>query len=335
VTALQAVFTVPLFVWLYGWQRVDFVEWRTLTAAPFALSLPASQQFLYGSPFSHLLGAYYEHQGLGFGESFLVVHGLALILLAVTTVRVLIARFGSDYWSAGALVLAASPLLLTVISWIGKDDTFLLSFYLLMLLSPSRLTRALLCALMIVCHRELAVTMLISHALLRASREGERGEAAVIGVGAMAGLAASYLYTNVLLDAAPLTRFDYMVAHVRGVLAGVIASPLAHFAAALGPFWLLVLRPSHLTLRRSAVLVLAAVMASMTLDFTRVFVMASAPLLLDLTDQVVAELRAHGGVAIFGRRWPIGALGLLAFTQVQIAGDRLSWIRGFAWVIHR
>ena len=52
-TAIQAVITVPLFLWLYGWQRVDLVEWRTLTAAPFTLSLPASQQFLYGSPFSH------------------------------------------------------------------------------------------------------------------------------------------------------------------------------------------------------------------------------------------------------------------------------------------
>jgi hypothetical protein len=329
------VITVPLFLWLYGWQRIDLVEWRTLTAAPFTLSLPASQQFLYGSPFSHLLGAYYQHQGLGFSESFIVVHGLALMLLAFAVIRALIARCGSDQWAAGALVIAASPLLLTIVSWIGKDDSFLLSFYLLMLLSRSSLTRALMCGLMIICHRELATAMLINHAILRVSIDNTQREGIVIGMGAGAGLALSFLYTNLLLDVAPMTRLDYMIAHARPLLNGVIASPLAHFAAALGPFWLYLLRPSSLTLRRLAVLASAAVMASLTLDFTRVFVLVAAPLLIDLTEEIVAELREHGGIALLGRRWAIGALGLLAFAQVQLSGDRLSWIHGFSWVIHR
>ena len=78
---------------------------------------------------------------------------------------------------------------------------------------------------------------------------------------------------------------------------------------------------------------LAATLASMTLDFTRIFVLASTPLLVELTEELVTEVRDHGGIAVLGRRWPIGVLGILAFAQLQLAGDRLSWIRGFSWVI--
>ena len=318
--------TVPLFVWLYGWQVIDVVEWRTLTAAPFTLALDPSRQFLYGSPFSHLLGAYYQRQGLGVSDSFIVVHGFGLLLLAYAVFRALWHRLGADGWPAGALVIAVSPLLLTVISWIGKDDTFLLAFYALLLTSRSPLTRALLGALMVCCHRELGVAMLIAHVVVRA-------EGAGVVIGAAVGVALSYAYTNALLDVAPLTRFDYMLAHARGLLARVTAHPFAHFVAALGPFWIFMLRPASLTARRVAVLAMCAALASMTLDFTRVFVLAATPLLIELTEQLVAESREHGGIALFGRRWPIGVLGLLAFAQVQLAGDRLSWIDGYSWVI--
>ena len=317
---------MPLFVWLYGWQRIDLVEWRTLTAAPFSLALEPSRQFLYGSPLTHLLGAYYQRQGITVGASFLIVYGLGLIVLAVAALRALIARCGADRWGDGALIIAGSPLLLILITWIGKDDAFLLACYLLLLLSPSVTTRAILCALMVLCHRELGTAMLIAHALVR-------GEWIAMTAGAIAGLAVSFTYTNVLLDAAPQTRVDYLVEHARSVLAGVLAHPIAHFVAALGPFWLYVLRPSSLTLRRIAVIAMAAVLAAMTLDFTRIFVLASAPLLIVLTEELVAEVRANGGVALLGRRWPVAVLGLLAFAQLQIAGDRLSWIRNFSWTM--
>jgi hypothetical protein len=86
-------------------------------------------------------------------------------------------------------------------------------------------------------------------------------------------------------------------------------------------------------MRRIAVLGLAAAVAGMTLDFTRIFVLVSAPLVIRLTEELVDELRDHGGIALLGSRWPVSALGLLAFAQLQLAGDRLSWIRGFSWSI--
>ncbi|MBY0493536.1 MAG: hypothetical protein K2Y23_04925 [Cyanobacteria bacterium] len=324
--AFQAVATVMLFVWLYGWQTIDLVEWRSLTAAPFSVTLEPSQQFLYGSPFAHLLGAYYQRQGIGVVESFVIVHAAGLILLAYAAARVLISRCGVDQLAAGVLVIAASPLLLTILSWIGKTDDFLLAFYLLLLVARSPLTRAILCALMVLCHRELAVTMLIAHALVRA-------EGVALAGGAAAGLAISFLYTNVLLDAAPATRLDYLLEHARVVLSGAVRHPLVHFAAALGPFWIFVLRPSALTIRRTAVLGMAAVVAAMTLDFTRIFVLASAPLVIQLTEEIVAEIRDHGGIVLLGSRLPVSVLGILAFAQLHLAGDRLSWIRGFSWTI--
>ncbi|HUQ87831.1 MAG TPA: hypothetical protein VM096_09740 [Vicinamibacterales bacterium] len=325
-TAIQAVITVPLFVWLYGWQTIDLVEWRTLTAAPFSVALDPSQQFLYGSPFAHMLGAYYQRQGIGVVESFVIVHGAGLLLLAYAAARGLITRCGVDQVAAGVMVIAASPLLLTMLSWIGKNDSFLLAFYLLLLSARSPLTRAILCALMILCHRELGVAMLLAHALVR-------GEGVAVAGGAIIGLALSYLYTNVLLDVAPVTRFDYMLAHARGLLIGVVRHPIVHFVAALGPFWIFVLRPSALTMRRLAVLGIAAAVGAMTLDFTRIFVLASAPLVIQLTEELVGEVREHGGIACLGRRWPVSVLGILAFAQLQLAGDRLSWIRGFSWTI--
>jgi hypothetical protein len=322
----QAAITVLVFVWLYGWQTIDLVEWRTLTAAPFSVTLDPSQQFLYGSPFTYLLGAYYQRQGIGVVESFVIVQAAGFLLLAYAAARGLITRCGVEQVATGVLLIAASPLLLTMVSWIGKNDSYLLAFYLFVLLARSTLTRAILCSAMVLCHRELAVAMLMAHALVRA-------EGGAVAGGAAIGLAISYLYTNVLLDAAPATRLDYMLAHARGLMTVVARHPVAHFVAALGPFWIFVLRPSALTMRRIAVLGLAAAVAGMTLDFTRIFVLVSAPLVIQLTEELIDEVREYGGIALLGSRWPVSALGILAFAQLQLAGDRLSWIRGFSWSI--
>jgi hypothetical protein len=326
VVAWQAILTVPIFVWLYGWQPIDRVEWRTMIAAPFTVALEPAQQFLYGSPFTHLAGAYYVRQGLDADQAFWIVHGLGLILLAFALFRFLVERCGADRWASGALVLAGSPMLLTIVSWIGKDDTYLLAFYLLMLRSSSEFTRMLLCASMVICHRELSLAMLAAHALIR-------GDAIAVAIGAAAGLTLSFTYTNALLNQPPLTRVDYLLQHLSGLITASLAHPVARLAATLGPFWLYVLRPSALTARRLVVLAGAGVLAGMTVDFTRVFVLAASPLIFSVTEDLVAELRERDGIALFGWRVPVAVLGLLAFAQVQIAGNRLSWIQGFSWSI--
>ena len=328
VTTWQAVLTVPVFVWLYGWRTIDLSEWRTITAAPFEVGLDPAQQFLYGSPLTFLLGAFYQRQGLGFNDAFVVVHAFGFVLLAYAAYKALRTLCSDVYWSAGALILAASPLLLIAVTWIGKSDTYLVAFYLLLVCSSSRFTQAVLCVLMMACHREIAVAMLLGHTLVRGVN------LAVLG-GVAAGGAASLLYTHGLLRVVPASRWDFLIDHARALVASVAVHPIAHAIATLGPFWLYVIRPSKFTIRRLTVLVMAAVLAAFTLDFTRVFVLVALPLIVQLTEELVIELRQSGAIRVLGYPLPVGVLGLLAFLQVQIAGDRLLWIRSHAWTLAR
>jgi hypothetical protein len=325
VAALAAVM-LPALVWLYGWRTIDTVEWRALTAAPFAVSLDPSQQFLYGSPLTFLLGSYYIHQGLDFAAAFAVVHGLGLIFFAGALFRCLTTLCSTDGRAAGAIVLAGSPLLFVILTWIGKSDTYLLAFYLLLLSTRSPVMQALLAVLMIASHRELALAMLFAHVLLR-------GQARPIGAGVAAGLAGSLGFIYVLLDAVPASRIDFMLANATSLATRVMRHPFTYLIAALGPFWLYLFRPSALSTARIVVLAMAAVLASLTLDFTRVFVLASAPLLLLLTEEVVDELRTSGGMLFWGHRIGLGALTWLAFAQIQVAGAKVFWVRGLEWAL--
>jgi hypothetical protein len=131
----------------------------------------------------------------------------------------------------------------------------------------------------------------------------------------------------------PASRVDFLLAHAREVLRGAVSRPGVHLAATLGPFWIYLFRPSALTVRRVAVLGMAAVLACLSFDFTRVFIITATPLLLVLTEEVVAELRESGGVRLFGRQIGLGALSLLAVLQVQVMGAKVLWVRGFEWTL--
>lgn len=326
--AWQAWVMVPALVWFYGWRTIDTVEWRTITAAPFTVSLDPAQQFLYGSPLTFLLGSYYQTQGLGFEHAFAVVHGLGLVLLAVALFRALTALCSTGGRAAGAIVLAGSPLLFVVLTWIGKSDAFLLAFYLLLVSSSSRVMQALLCVLMMGCHRELALAMLAGHVLLR-------GNGPAVTAGAALGTLVSLTFTNVLLDPVPVSRLAFALGHTRELLGTVAAHPFTHLVATLGPFWLYVCRPSALDARRAIVLGGALLLACLAYDFTRVFVIAATPLLLVLTQEVVAEIRRGGGVMVWRHRVGLGALAWLAFAQIQVAGAKVLWVRGLEWALLR
>jgi hypothetical protein len=322
-----ALLILPAVVWLYGWRTTDTVEWRTITAAPFAVSLDPAQQFLYGSPFTFLLGSYYQHQGLTFDAAFAVVHGVGLVLFGCAMFHALTTLCSASGRAAGAIVLAGSPLLFVVLTWIGKSDTYLLAFYLLLVSTHSPLTQSILAVLMIACHRELATAMLIAHSILHGPRIS-------ITAGAAVGLACSFAFTSMLLDSVPASRFEFMLANARQLLRNAAAHPLTYLAAALGPFWLYVARPTALSAGRVAVLVMAIALATVAYDFTRVFVIVATPLLLVLTREVVEELRG-GGMLFWGYRVRLGVLAALAFAQIQIAGGKVIWVRGVEWFLTR
>ena len=327
-TVVLAIFLVPALVWLYGWRTIDMVEWRTITAAPFSVTLEPEQQFLYGSPLTFLLGSYYQHQGLGYMHAFVVVHGLGLVFFAYTLFRCLTRLCGTTGRAAGLIVLASSPLLFVVLTWIGKSDSFLLAFYFLLLTTESPVMVAILAVLMIACHRELAIAVLIAHAILR-------GAIPYVVAGAAIGVAGSFIFTRLLLTSVPVSRLDYLIGHFRELLGGVMSDPIVHLAATLGPFWLFVIRPSMFNVRRVAVLAMAFGLACISFDFTRVFIIAATPLLLILTEEVVGEMTRTGGVQLWGRAVTPALLWPLALLQLQILGAKVQWIRGIEWVLTR
>jgi hypothetical protein len=327
-TVVLSIFLVPALVWLYGWRTIDTVEWRTITAAPFSVTLEPDQQFLYGSPLTFLLGSYYQHQGLGYAHAFVVVHGLGLVFFAAALFRCLTRLCGATGWGAGLLVLAGSPLLLVILTWIGKSDTFLLAFYFLLLTTESPVMIGVLSVLMIACHRELAIAMLIAHAILR-------GAITYVLAGLAVGVAGSFIFTRFLLTSVPVSRVDYLIAHFRELLGGVLSNPIVHLAGTLGPFWLYVIRPSMINVRRLAVLVMAFGLACISFDFTRVFVIAATPLLLVLTEEVVTEVRETGGVKLWGRAVTLAVLWPFALLQLQVVGAKVQWLRGIEWVLTR
>lgn len=326
---LQATLMLPALVWLYGWRTIDTVEWRTITAAPFSVTLDPSQQFLYGSPFIFLLGSYYQRQGLDFVPAFIVVHGLGLAFFGYALFRCLTHLCSASGRAAAVIVLAGSPLLFVVLTWIGKSDTYLLAFYLMLVTTRSRLTTAILCMLMIACHRELALAMLVGHVFLL------DGLLAPTAIGAATGTVLSFLFTHGLLTSVPASRLDYLADHARALIRGVVLHPVVHLAATLGPFWIYMCRPPALTAARMGVLAMAVLLASLAHDFTRVFIIAATPLLLALTQEVVAELRDAGGVRLLGRTVSLGTLSWLALLQLQVMGAKVLWIRGVEWTLTR
>jgi hypothetical protein len=59
----------------------------------------------------------------------------------------------------------------------------------------------------------------------------------------------------------------------------------------------------------------------------------SAPLLLEITRDVVSEVAQHGGIAIGPYRVGVHALWPLMFIQAQIAGAKLLWAQGIDLVL--
>jgi hypothetical protein len=198
---------VAAFAGLYGLQTNGEAEFRTISAAPFVVNLPAQDQYLYGSPFTFLLGSYYQHHGLDYAWAFFTVNALGLAAFFSSLYALMVRQFQSESRGAAALVFFSSPLLFVLLSWIGKSDAYLLAFYFLFRLTGSGFTQLLLCALMTVCHRELAVVVLLVHLCL------DPGRWRPAALGLLAGEAAVYLYTHALLSSVPASRAGFVVDH--------------------------------------------------------------------------------------------------------------------------
>ena len=71
--------------------------------------------------------------------------------------------------------------------------------------------------------------------------------------------------------------------------------PILHIAATLGPFWIYGATRLFTNPLRAALFALALALAVMSYDFTRIFVIVSTPMLLQITREVVADNARDGG----------------------------------------
>ena len=313
---------IAVFVVAYGIRTNDQVEFRTISAAPFGMNLPPDHQFLYGSPLTFFVGSYYLHHGLDDRASYFVVHLLGVLLFLVSLRKALARGLDDEGRRAATIVLLSSPLLFIVLSWIGKSDALLLALFFLLTTTESAATEVVLCVLMVLCHREMGAAVLVAYLCLK--RRGWR----TIVLGLAVGETAIFVYTQVLLSSVPASRTAYAVGHASTFWNMFWSHPLLHVLASFGPFWIYVVTRRTVTPAAAAIFVAALALSIVSQDFTRVFVIVSTPLLLDMTREAVADITQHGGIAIGPYRLGIHALWPLMFVQVQLAGPKLLWARG-------
>src|SRR5262249_55100651 len=187
-----------------------------------------------GSPLTVFLGSYYRHHGIDDLTAFFLVHGLGVVLFFVTLRAALHHVYREDDRSLAATVMLSSPLLLVVLFWFGKADPYLLATFFLLKATVSPVTRAILSAIMVAAHRELAAAVLLAELCLDA-----RPWRAVL-LGLALGESALFVYTNVLLPSAPASRAAFAAGNAVGLWQIFSTHPGLHLIATFGPLWVYV-----------------------------------------------------------------------------------------------
>jgi len=321
-------FALLLFAAAYGIRISDRVEFDLISADPFRMGIDAEHQFLYSSPLPFLLGSYYRHHGLDPSTAFWTVQVAAVFLLGIAMWRML--RTCSDNARAAVIwVLAASPLLLVLLSFVGKSDPILIAGFLLMATTTSRGSVMVFSAAMVLAHRELAVAILAGYACLEPSRV-RRLWPVILG-GVLAGEALVWCYTNLLVTPPPSSRESWALGHAALLWSAFSTHPMIHIAATFGPFWLLLLSPRRWTGARLLVAMLAVVLAAASADFTRVFVLVATPLLFTLARDLASDLTRDGYLPLGPLRLAPQWIVVFVFVQIQLAGAKVLWARGIDW----
>ena len=299
---------VLAFLGVYGFATVDVADFAQLSAAPWQLHANPGKQFLQFSPLPFFLG-YPLTNTIGASASFAVVMLGGLGLCALALRRLVTSRYGVHSGDA-ALMFFATPLLIVLTQYIGKSDPYVVAFFLLVVGSPNPVLQSAFGALLVVSHFEIGLLVLGSAAFLRLIRL----PSAILGGIAGALLTTGYHYW--LLPAVPQSRADIGVALLSEALGAVMATPVLHVVGLFGPFWWCVAKASPVGGRWLVVFVATAAVASVTLDFTRVFTLVGLPLVVSIVDRLVARAEARGADHA-APRW-LTVLPLFAFFQMHL-----------------
>lgn len=280
-------------------------------AAPFAL--PEG-----GIAYASLLGPLMGY-ALGIrGETTVIAFNAALVMLAIAALVAVAARLANDRAQAATLLalLALSPILEILTSWVGKPDPLIVLSYLLFAAAPGFLLRNAGAFFLLLAHKETGLVMLVTHLLL--FREWRQARAYLPG--ALLGLAWYALYAFVLGN--PPDRISFVAGNLLEILEN--ATHLPQFLLfSLGWLWLpilMLLREPQLRLRVIGALILVLGVTFLTIDVTRIAALLSLPLVLFL-------LRHHAAI---GMRFPLPLLLFLAACSLF----QLEWANSMLTVTH-
>ena len=299
---------IPLFLALYGAATIDVSDFRVLSSAPLQLHVDQSRQFLHFSSLPFVLG-YPVTRAVGPASSFWIVMLGGLIFAAAALRRCVAVRYGSRQNDA-MLMVFATPLLIVLSQYIGKSDSFMVAFLLLLVASTNPLMQVLLACLVVSSHLEIGLLVLGSAMFLRIL------PMRWTTLGALAGVLLVFGYHHYLLPAPPQSRADMGVEYLSAAVGAVMATPVLHLASMFGPFWFCVVMTGRPNWRWVTMFALTAVVASATLDFTRVFILVGVPLVIAIVDDAIPRADAvDAGAAT--PAW-FSVLPLCAFFQVHL-----------------
>lgn len=294
--------TVPLFLCLYGFGTIDTTDFFLLSANPAQLNPEVHRQFLQFSPLPYFLG-YPLTNTLGPRPSFAIVMLGGLLLFTLSLRRFAATRYGARCNDA-ILMVFATPLLIVLTQYFGKSDSFLAASFFLLLAARTTPGQLGCAALVVISHFEIGSIILASAVFLSLVR-------ARVLVGGIAGALVLFAYHYLWLPSPPQSRANLGASYLVEAFSIAAATPIAHLVWTFGPFWWCVTRAWPLHWRWAVVFAGALGLATVTLDFTRVFVLVGLPLIVVTIDRVLARLEAPEP------RW-LTALPYFAYVQAHL-----------------
>lgn len=307
-----------LFFALYGFAYVDHEDFEALAPNPFVTHPVLKRQFLHSSPLTYFLG-WPLYRLTGYPTAYVLVILIGFAFLAAAFL-IYLRGLSRDQKLTVFYVVVSSPILLILLRWLGKNDAYLLAFYLLFRSFDARGVGAAASALlMVLAHREMGAIILAGDFILR----GRISISVILAIAS--GFALIRMY-QLSLTARPVTRTGFLSLVIDDAILGWETIPLTHFVLGFGWFWtfLLGLAREPGAGRRWLATGLCFAAAAIASDFTRVFVVCGAPLLLHTAETIAARTPVDPEPKVTG--WPFP---LLFLVQAQI--DNVTLVRESMW----
>lgn len=311
------------FIVIYGFSFWHIEQFSVLTAQPFRL-LPESIQFVHYSPSDILIG-YCLRFFMPVTLAYLLIHAAAILGIYILFWKFCQLR-NVDFQYAAKL-LALSPLLLILFTWFGKPDPLLILGFLIVLTAERFLYIFLGFTLCIFSHPQISLFYLVCLFVLDLNTTTDSKAKILNGWFALSdwntkkAYIISFILGNLLFqyylmsfEVMPFGRSHWLMSNWRWLLSSLIQVPVAHLWLTLGWLWLVIFM--HTTQRdyKLAILLAISFLISLgTLDYTRIFLLTSFPVILYISMSKLYQDRYKAIEAIL-------PIGLLSLVQFQVHG---------------